>query len=101
MNKILSDEIKAHLEANGNKISKEFIDNLVEHSDVVYTRPTPNVRVCVVTLYSGHICVGVAKVLDEANDDEAIGNSVALDNATDELWGVIGTIAKCIMSSTK
>ena len=52
-------------------------------------------RICIITVPSGHEVLGVAQVLDINNDVESLGNSVALQNATNELWRTLGSIAKC------
>jgi len=93
---VLADNIKANLKCNGGKISPDFIDNLAEHAEKIYLHPTPNTRICVLRIYSGHEVVGVAQVLDAKNDVEEIGNRVAFDNAKNELWKVCGSIAKVI-----
>lgn len=82
------------LEENLNKISPVFIDNIVAKSTVQYLHPTPNMRLCIITLPTGHEVLGKAQVLDAANDVETIGNSVALTNATNEIWTLVGSIAK-------
>ncbi len=92
----LADNIKANLDSNNGKIHPEFIENLAEHAEAVYLHPTANTRICVLTIYSGHEVVGIAQVLDAKNDDEDIGNSVAYENAKNELWRVCGTIAKIL-----
>jgi hypothetical protein len=48
------------------------------------------------TLESGHTVVGVAKVIDPKNDDPEIGDKVAFNKAKEQLWDVVGAIAKCI-----
>lgn len=82
------------LEENSNKISSTFIDNIVANSSVQYLHPTPNMRLCIITLPTGHEVLGKAQVLDADNDDESIGNLVALRNATNEIWTLVGSIAK-------
>lgn len=82
------------LVANDGKLSKPFIDSVAATASVNYSRPTPNMRICVLTLPSGHEVLGKAQVLDELNDIEELGNQVAYDNAVNELWAVCGTIAK-------
>lgn len=82
------------LAANSNRISPILINNIVAQSTVQYFHLTPNMRVCVITLPTGHEVLGKAQVLDSTNDVEAIGNSVALTNATNEIWTLVGSIAK-------
>lgn len=79
---------------NNNKLSKAFIDSVAATASVNYSRPTPNMRLCVLTLPSGHEVLGKAQVLDAVNDVEELGNKVAYDNAVNELWALCGTIAK-------
>lgn len=82
------------LEVSSNKISPAFIDNIVAKSTVQYLQPTPNMRLCIITLPTGHEVLGKAQVLDTSNDVESIGNSVALTNATNEIRTLVGSIAK-------
>ena len=82
------------LAANSNRISPTLINNIVAQSNVQYFHLTPNMRVCVITLPTGHEVLGKAQVLDSANDVESLGNSVALTNATNEIRTLVGSIAK-------
>lgn len=82
------------LSSNSNRISPTFINSIVSQSTIQYFQLTPNMRVCVITLPTGHEVLGKAQVLDVANDVEEIGNRVALTNATNELWALVGAIAK-------
>lgn len=82
------------LAENSNKISPKFVNNLVVMSAVQYLHPTPNMRLCIITLPTGHEVLGKAQVLDASNDVEEIGNNVALTNATNEIWTLVGSIAK-------
>ena len=82
------------LAENSNKISPNFINNLVDMSSVQYLHPTSNMRLCIITLPTGHEVLGKAQVLHAPNDIEQIGNSVALTNATNEIWTLVGSIAK-------
>jgi len=94
--KVLVDNIKANLKVNGGRISFDFIQNLAENAETIYLHPTPNMRLCVLRLYSGHEVLGMAQVLDSKNDDEELGNKVAYKRAVDELWAVCGSIAKVV-----
>ena len=86
--------VYSELTSNNNKIPPTFITSLVAQSNIKYGQPTANMRVCTITLPTGHEVIGVAQVLDSNNDIEAIGNQVALTNATNELWKLVGTVAK-------
>lgn len=77
---------------NGGKIPYEFISELAEMSAPSHFHLTPNMRVCVLRLPTGHEVIGVAQVLDSANDVESIGKEVAFENAKNELWKLCGTI---------
>lgn len=90
--------IKAELVANNGKLSVDFINDIANDPKIkiTHTQVTPNTRVCVVTLPSGHDLVGYAQVLDAKNDIELIGQEVAYRNAIDNLWSVCGNIAKVI-----
>ena len=90
--------IKTELEKSNGKLSLSFIESLANNPDnkVSHCQVTPNTRVCVVTLPSGHDLVGYAQVLDAKNDVESIGQEVAYKNAIDQLWSVCGNIAKVV-----
>ena len=79
---------------NSNKISPTLINNIVAQSNVQYFPLTPTMRVCVITLPTGHEVLGKAQVLDSKNDVESVGNAVALTNAANEIWALVGSIAK-------
>jgi len=89
----LHTNVKEAIASNNGKLSYKFIVDEVANGTTTYTQLTPNMRVCVIRLQSGHEVIGVAQVLDAANDVESIGNEVALTNATNELWKVFGAIA--------
>lgn len=92
------DQLKIALDGNSGKIPVQFIQAHLHDPRTVVThiRPTPNTRVCVITLTTGHDLVGYAQVLDEKNDIELVGQSVAYDNAAEEIWRVFGAVAKVI-----
>lgn len=93
----LLSEVKTELERNDNKISPNFIGELVLKSTQKHFQLTSTMRVCVLTLPSGHEVLGKAQVLDPANDIESIGNAVARDNAINEIWAQVGSIAKALI----
>lgn len=93
----LIERIQLALKANNNKLSPDFIGSLVLEGEVKHFQLTPTMRVCVITLPSGHEVLGKAQVLDPANDVESIGQAVAYDNAVNELWMSIGSIAKAVL----
>lgn len=94
----LPELIKKELIKNSGKLSPTFIESIANHPDIKITHAqlTPNTRVCVVTLPSGHDLVGYAQVIDAKNDIESIGQEVAYKNAIGQLWSVCGTIAKVV-----
>lgn len=93
----LNQMIKDELSVNNNKLSPSFIESVYLASTVTHHKLTANTRVCAITLPTGHEVVGIAQVLDAANDVESIGQSVAERNAKEELWKLCGTIAKCYL----
>ena len=95
------DDIKKELEANGGKISKGFIDAVADKSTTHYAKLGSCTRVCVIELPSGHEVVGYAQVLDPLNDVEEIGNNIAYERAKDEIWSVVGAIAKNFIPAEK
>ena len=86
-------EVHQAIANNGGKLPISFINEEVDNATVIHTQLTPNMRVCVIRLESGHEVIGVAQVLDAANDVETIGQEVAFTNAKNELWKVFGAIA--------
>lgn len=86
--------IKEDMEANNGKISPVLVDEIAHEAEVVYVHPTANTRICVLRLQSGHEVVGIAQVLDAKNDVESIGNQIAYNRAKDQIWSVLGNIAK-------
>lgn len=91
-------KVRAELETNEGKLSFPFIKSLVDAGTVTYFQLSPNMRVCIIKLESGHEVLGKAQVLDAANDIEALGNEVAYNNAVNEVWAVAGNIAKVVTS---
>lgn len=90
----LVQEIEEELRRNNNKLSMDFVQAVSDRSTGTYAQLSNNTRVCTLRLPTGHEVVGYARVLDKNNDIEEIGNKVALQNATVELWSLLGTIAK-------
>ena len=91
------EQVREELKSNKGKLSFPFISRLAEEGTITYLHPTQNMRLCIITLKSGHEVLGVAQVLDASNDVEEIGNNIAYSNAVNEVWKVIGAIAKAIM----
>jgi len=89
-------ELVQAMKGNSGKIPTSFINKQVSEAQIIHIHPTANTRICVIQLTSGHEVVGVAQVLDAKNDVEAIGKSIALQNATEQLWQVFGSIAKVL-----
>ena len=98
MNELFIGELKDELNKNDGKISFQFIESYLNHKDtkVSHAQLTPNTRVCVITLPTGHDIVGYAQVLDSKNDVELMGQEVAYDNAKENIWSVFSSIAKVL-----
>lgn len=94
-------EVQLELDYSCGKISYEFILGQVKDSTIQHFQLTPNMRVCVITLQSGHEVIGVAQVLDAGNDVEEIGQGVAKNDAIEKLWKVFGAMAKAITPDTR
>lgn len=92
--KLFIESIRKELESNSNKISPKFIDNIALESNIIHIKPTENTRIAIIQLPTGHEVIGYAQVLDAKNDIEEIGKSVAFENAKNELWKLVGSIAK-------
>ena len=89
--------IKAELLESGNRISPAFIDSLIDASEIKHFQLSANTRVCLLRLPTGHEIVGKAQVLDAKNDVKMVGELVAVNAAKDQLWQLVGTIAKLYM----
>ena len=96
MNSKLMEDLGKVLKDNSGKIPYSFILEQVGMAEVLYFKPTDNMRLCIIKLKTGHEVLGMAQVLDARNDVADIGNSVAHENAVNELWKVFGNIAKVI-----
>lgn len=46
--------------------------------------------ICLLTLHNGFEVVGVSACVDPANYDQAIGEKIALENATEKIWELEG-----------
>jgi len=94
----LIEYLKTELEQNVGRIPLSMISNILNspNTKVTHKQITPNTRVCVITTLYGHDLVGYAQVLDAKNDVELIGQEVAYDNAKEQLWAILGSIAKVI-----
>ena len=92
------EELKNDILNNSGKISPLFIVKHLNDSKtkVSHAQLTPNTRVCVITLTTGHDLVGYAQVLDAKNDVELIGQEIAYENAKENIWSVFGSIAKVL-----
>lgn len=93
----LVQSLKEELTKTENKISPNFVESVVAISTIKYHHLTPAMRACTITLPTGHEVVGIAQVLDAKNDNEDIGNAVALTRAKNELWPLLGSIAKVLI----
>ena len=93
----LIQSLKEELTKTENKISPNFVESVVAISTIKYHHLTPAMRACTITLPTGHEVVGIAQVLDAKNDIEGIGNAVALTRAKNELWPLLGSIAKVLI----
>ena len=93
----LIQSLKEELTKTGNKISPSFVESVANVSTIKYHHLTPTMRACTITLPTGHEVVGIAQVLDAKNDNENIGNLAALSKAKNELWPLLGTIAKVLI----
>ena len=90
--------LKKGLEDNSGKIPYTLCDEILAATDtkVTHSQITPNTRVCVITLPTGHDLVGYAQVLDSKNDVELVGQEVAYKNAAEKVWQTLGNIAKVL-----
>ncbi len=93
----LIQSLKEELTKTENKISPSFVESVVAISTIKYHHLTPTMRACTITLPTGHEVIGIAQVLDAKNDNEDIGNAVALTRAKNELWPLLGSIAKVLI----
>ncbi len=89
-------QLKQNLKDNNGKIGFEFLQKYAESAEKIYLNPTPNMRLCILKLKTGHEVIGVSQVLDSKNDVEEMGNEIAYKNAVNQLWVTFGAIAKVI-----
>ena len=96
--KSFKNKLQDELLESGGKISPRFVDGMLNDpkTGVTYVQITPNTRVCVITLTTGHELVGIAQVLEAKNDVELIGQEVAYENAAEKIWSTLGSIAKVL-----
>lgn len=81
------------------RVSAADIDATVDDSTVEYvTHETAGgtiLRWCVITLPNGYCIFGnPSAAVSRENDNEEIGQKVALDNARSSLWGLMGYALK-------
>jgi len=88
--------LKNAIDSNEGKIPLWFTEQHLNSAKVTHAQVTPNTRVCVITLTTGHDLVGYAQVLDAENDVELVGQEIAYNNAKEEIWRVFGSIGKVI-----
>ncbi len=79
------------------KLSTQFINDLADNATVIYLNPTPTMRICILQLETGHEVYGISQVLKTENDSPSLGNQVAFDNAKQQIWSTIGSIAKALL----
>ena len=89
-------DVADELQENNGKLSPDFIEKKGKEADTEYAKVGDSVRICVLILPTGHKFVGKAMVLDPANDNEAIGNGVAYNDAVEQLWQHFGGLAKLL-----
>jgi len=91
-------DLKEHIDDNNGKIPKKFVDKVAESLTWEYGKCGDSCRIAVGTIGATNAkFVGTALVLDPNNDDANIGNSVCRDNATEQLWGYLGGLAKSVI----
>ncbi len=96
--KTFTKDLQKELLENSGRISPSFVNKMLNDPEtgITHSKITPNTRVCVITLTTGHELVGYAQVLDSKNDVELIGREVAYKNAKEQIWSVLGSIAKVL-----
>lgn len=77
------------------KLTKEYLENLVENKQFVVFEGT-TVTVCLVTLKNGFNLVGKSACLDPNNFDKSDGEQYAYEDAMDKLWELEGYLAKSV-----
>ena len=71
-----------------NKVTESDLKDLI--AKVEYHRLTKRMTVCVMTLKSGFEVLGMSACVDVKNYNQAKGESVAYENAFDQLWELQG-----------
>ena len=91
--------IEAMIQAKGKtapRIRPQDLDEAIDPNVQVqyHVFPGSNTTVCLVTLKNGYTVTGESACVDPANFDEVIGREVALKDARDKLWPLLGFALK-------
>ncbi|MCR9276244.1 MULTISPECIES: Gp49 family protein [unclassified Mameliella] len=74
------------------KLTKAHLESLVVQK--TFTRPTPTMTICVITVPGNAQVAGESNVIDPANFDAAIGEKMAYEDAIEKLWQLEGYAIK-------
>lgn len=78
---------------NAPRITKEIIESTIKHTEVIkHVTPAGKVlRWAVLTCQNGYAVTGKpSAAVSIENDNEEVGNKVAIDNAKNEMWQLLG-----------
>lgn len=79
-----------------NRVTLDSISEKI--TKVEYHRiPGTTLTLCVLTMENGFTVTGESACADPANFDQAMGESIAYDNAFDKLWALEGYLLKEMM----
>lgn len=71
-----------------NKVTLESIKAKI--ASVIYTKLSPKITHCIITLENGFQVTGESACVDPANYNQEIGEKIAYENAFDKIWAVEG-----------
>ena len=80
---------------NAPRLNPEHIESIIKKKQ--FHRLTDVLTVCVLTLKNGFTVTGESACASPANYDKAIGEEIALKNATDKVWLLEGYLLKEIL----
>lgn len=75
-----------------NPITRPFLIKQIKKRR--FTKLTPTLTHCILTLQNGFLITGESACADPANYDKAIGESIAYENALNKTWFLYGFMLK-------
>lgn len=73
----------------GNRVNSRDVENAITKVEYVVL-PDGKTTICLLTLDNGFTVRGEASCVDPANYNKLVGEEIALQNAKDEVWPLLG-----------